>query len=1152
MKSAIVIILLLGISAIIFPDVFAHNTDLLVSAENSQFKNHFAGPMIIEVMVNGSNIDEKIEELDVSVNGKTLQMEKAEDANWYGYFASKLDSLTVDGLQGSQIGKGLDFGMGLTTSCSFHLGINKTEASGVFVPNVMANLDSVAPGFLTNCDSKEDYKPGKQSMNVLKNVEKISSDNLEGKWPFIQLFDFNRGENVIVQYNKDGTTLGVNLTFEALPHLNFTKLELDGNGNYPESHVYLNVTDFQLNIDPTSKDSWTWAMAEPGGLFYQVFDEEGNPDEDGISGAVDISSGLTDVMFGDHGNLVLDKNRINFQSTVNFTDNGLQKITPVDAGFQPITFIESEENSGIFRNFDGKNNSNLVILPDAIPTGKDGFADTLVYNGELHLILILHSNVTMSWDKPEYSMNESAILSMKGIGLNKNSTEIDSFYVNVTSGANKEGIALWLKETNENSGDFKGNIKFVNSTSKNELFVFDGDTVLASFFDMGLDGSSIEKTTSITKWDLKGPKEKLESCGITIDFPENIDDDFSVIGKIEDQLERMGFDSDRVETEYDPIVSDDNCTELVLTKTISIEINDKKEYNQIFKNRDPFSHPIQLDNEQDKSIVTGTYIKEQIQKFCKENEEEQICEELATQGMNSLIDGILNKMGNHTVSEKLILGPNIFNSTNDKTESSVGDKKTNSTVKINGISEMTFEKPLPVLYVPDVNLKDSLIPYAMAQSNDVMTSNSKQNPDNWIPLGKDFRFLNGETYGYGTGKTWSYGYEAWGLEVFFVEAHVEAGLGIGLRIPIDLTVELPQNATSGLTKETQRNATFIVNTANLTEAEYGDLGLDWLKTFEGKEFKIYLGPKASLEGKLFGASLSWEPPIPSIPTPEGSDFIPPLGGEKVRFTELNINLLCEITKFCVPEYIGTIEITVGVDGKLEGKEITMESISINDSLNSPPIIFKKINEARNSTVSSSGNIIENLKYNSTLHFTPQFNVTLGSYLIPYSIDYGLELEGVEIRNVILNSHSNTINYYTIPQDMGSGKCRDGEVNQSNEQCDDGNDTNGDGCSIVCQIESPVCGDLSVTLPEECDDGNKINDDVCSNSCKFTPGGECGDGEVNTVGEECDDGNDVDGDVCSNSCKFTPGGECGDGEVNTVGEECDDGNDVDGDVCSNSC
>lgn len=64
-------------------------------------------------------------------------------------------------------------------------------------------------------------------------------------------------------------------------------------------------------------------------------------------------------------------------------------------------------------------------------------------------------------------------------------------------------------------------------------------------------------------------------------------------------------------------------------------------------------------------------------------------------------------------------------------------------------------------------------------------------------------------------------------------------------------------------------------------------------------------------------------------------------------------------------------------------------------------------------------------------------------------------------------------------------CGDGMVNQASEQCDDGNNDNGDGCSSDCEKE-PTCGDGKVNQPsEECDDGNNNDGDGCSNSCEDT-------------------------------------------------------------------
>ncbi len=48
-----------------------------------------------------------------------------------------------------------------------------------------------------------------------------------------------------------------------------------------------------------------------------------------------------------------------------------------------------------------------------------------------------------------------------------------------------------------------------------------------------------------------------------------------------------------------------------------------------------------------------------------------------------------------------------------------------------------------------------------------------------------------------------------------------------------------------------------------------------------------------------------------------------------------------------------------------------------------------------------------------------------------------------------------------------------------ETCDDGNNTNNDGCSSICRLE---CGNGSVQPVEECDDGNRNPGDGCSALC----------------------------------------------------------------------
>ncbi|MBI5461320.1 MAG: DUF4215 domain-containing protein [Gammaproteobacteria bacterium] len=124
-------------------------------------------------------------------------------------------------------------------------------------------------------------------------------------------------------------------------------------------------------------------------------------------------------------------------------------------------------------------------------------------------------------------------------------------------------------------------------------------------------------------------------------------------------------------------------------------------------------------------------------------------------------------------------------------------------------------------------------------------------------------------------------------------------------------------------------------------------------------------------------------------------------------------------------------------------------------------------------------------------------------------------------------------------------CGNGILTVPDEQCDDGNNVDGDGCSATCTIE-PMCGDGIVNAGEACDDGNNMNGDGCSSSCTIEA--YCGDGILND-GEMCDDGNNVDSDGCSSECTIEP--FCGDGNLD-AGEMCDDGNSANGDGCSALC
>ncbi|MGI0058071.1 MAG: peptidase, partial [Nitrosarchaeum sp.] len=92
----------------------ASNPNLFVSAENSQFGNHFSGSMVVEVVIRDSNLhdtDQGKGEPDVTLNGKSLRMVQSTDGNWYAYFANVDKAKIADSTQSATSGKGLDFGV---------------------------------------------------------------------------------------------------------------------------------------------------------------------------------------------------------------------------------------------------------------------------------------------------------------------------------------------------------------------------------------------------------------------------------------------------------------------------------------------------------------------------------------------------------------------------------------------------------------------------------------------------------------------------------------------------------------------------------------------------------------------------------------------------------------------------------------------------------------------------------------------------------------------------------------------------------------------------------------------------------------------------------------------------------------------------------
>ena len=181
---------------------------------------------------------------------------------------------------------------------------------------------------------------------------------------------------------------------------------------------------------------------------------------------------------------------------------------------------------------------------------------------------------------------------------------------------------------------------------------------------------------------------------------------------------------------------------------------------------------------------------------------------------------------------------------------------------------------------------------------------------------------------------------------------------------------------------------------------------------------------------------------------------------------------------------------------------------------------------------------------------------------------------------------------------GDGK----RINSIITYWDDGNNSNGDGCSSTWSVESgwtcsggslttadswtEICGDGKRfnSISTYWDDGNTVSGDGCSATCAVEATWSCtggssttkdtwielwGDGKrFNTLSTFCDDGNTANNDGCSSTWSIESGWTCtggssttadhctevwGDGKrFNSVGTYWDDGNLLNGDGCSSTC
>lgn len=387
------------------------NPNLFVSAENSQFKNHFSGSMVVEVVIRDSNLqdtDEGKGEPDVTLNGKSLRMAQSTDGNWYAYFANVDKAKIADSTQSSTSGKGLDFGVFCSRdTASSVFGITLSETDGIAVPR-----NNGLSGF-TNGDVSFNQCTGTPTSstnlnNVVRNPKSINTNpNIPSgqigldsdAWPLIQLFSF---DDVTVQYNAGGNPQSVTLQYDDSANIS---MNLDRDLYPKNSEVFLTLNDFQLNQDPTDEDSWTFKINSPVTTFYQAYDDSGSNSANGNAGLVNLIPYLSNLGFQDNGKLLVTLGNI-----IELKSNDEQPNTSVSDGLstfsQIVTLVESGPNSGLFDSADDNDESVIAILDNA-PRGQTG---EIEYNQKSITVLTGSSTSSVSISEPVLTIGSSQSL----------------------------------------------------------------------------------------------------------------------------------------------------------------------------------------------------------------------------------------------------------------------------------------------------------------------------------------------------------------------------------------------------------------------------------------------------------------------------------------------------------------------------------------------------------------------------------------------------------------------------------------------------------------------------------------------------------------------------------------------------------------------
>jgi len=394
-------------------------------------------------------------------------MAQAVDGSWYAYVADGDSANLIDSYYpaaAAGTSSGADFGKlcGPDTDLTYlnndeaTSGLTATETQGVFLPHTMAFAkatgmdgtsgyeqgDDVTDCSISAAGHTKGVSAGQNSTanklnNVVREAPALSNGTTTNEygniklganlWPMVQILDFSGDQIVEIVYNRAGADETVSLVYtDGADGLTFDKTI------YGLKHeVGVTLDAWNMNIDPTDEDSWTFGTLPTNQTaFYQLYDENGKADSAGESTTTSSDPGdgayeYTTATIGNilpAGTLSIDRNGDTVTSSattdavLDFQDNadtiliscssGLCGAADINAADQPVTFTEAGANTGVFVNWDEGLKTNMLINTDAKRGTQAVFEFDEVKYGVLHMpqfatIEYLTDDIGSEWNSGE-------------------------------------------------------------------------------------------------------------------------------------------------------------------------------------------------------------------------------------------------------------------------------------------------------------------------------------------------------------------------------------------------------------------------------------------------------------------------------------------------------------------------------------------------------------------------------------------------------------------------------------------------------------------------------------------------------------------------------------------------------------------------------